>query len=205
MFNQWRSGALMLLISASLSSPAVAQHHMGSTQGMGPGMMQGQSSMPGYGMGYGYGMGMMQGYGPMMGPGMMMGGPMMGGMGMIMGGPMMGGMGMMPCPMQYGNNAGIELTAQQQEQMQAIQEKHWQVHQDHMTSMQQHHARMQSLWQDGKPDNRDILDAHRDMQKLQLEMLEQRLKLQDEMEAILTDEQRESLHRMYKRGYPSSQ
>jgi Spy/CpxP family protein refolding chaperone len=64
---------------------------------------------------------------------------------------------------------------------------------------------MQSLWQDGKADNDKVLDAHRQMQKSQLEMLEQRLKLQQEMEEVLTEEQRKQLWHMQRQLYRGGQ
>lgn len=193
---------LPALLGLAIAAPAGAHQHMmqGNSgnmpgqipgQGTGPGMMYGYGPMMGYGMG-----------GPMMGYGMMHGGPMMGGMGM-------GGMGMMPCPMmggmQYGPGYGLQLDEKQQQKMNQIREKLWQQQQEHMKEMWQHHNEMQQLWQDGRPDNDKILDAHREMQKEQLEMMEQRLKLQKEMEEVLTDEQRQQLWQMQQRIYRGGQ
>jgi Spy/CpxP family protein refolding chaperone len=196
------TAVMALALGLTLSLPAAADHHMqsrngmtyGPGQGMGPGMMQGYGGMMGYGPMMGYGMGMMHG-GPMVGMGMV-------GMGM-------GGMGMMPCPMmgglQGGPNGGVQLDEQQQQKMNRIREKLWQQQQEHMQTMWDHHNRMQSLWQDGKADNDKVLDAHRQMQKSQLEMLEQRLKLQQEMEDVLTEEQRKQLWQMQRQLYRGGQ
>ncbi|GAA0694552.1 hypothetical protein GCM10009104_22560 [Marinobacterium maritimum] len=199
---------LPALLGLALAVPASAHQHMmqgnsenmpaqmqGQGMGMGPGMMYGYGPMMGYGMS-----GPMMGYG--MGMGMMHGGPMMGGMGM-------GGMGMMPCPMmdglQGGPGYGLQLDESQQKKMNAIREKLWQLQQEHMKEMREHHEEMQTLWREGKPDNDKILDAHREMQKDQLEMMEQRLKLQQEMDEVLTDEQRQQLWQMQRRMYRGGQ
>lgn len=205
------AGVASLVLGLALSLPVAADEyeHMQPRQGMhyGPGMMQG------------YGQGMMQGYGPMMGygPGMMHGGPMMGyGMGMMYGGPMMGGMGMggmgyggmgmMPYPMmggQWGSGAGfgLQLDDDQQQKMAQIREKFWKFQQEHMQEMWEQHSEMQKLWLDGAADSDKLLDAYREMQKDQLEMLEERLKLKKEMDAVLTDEQREQLKQMWRGMY----
>ncbi|SEG67273.1 Spy/CpxP family protein refolding chaperone [Marinobacterium lutimaris] len=209
------AGIASLVVGLALSLPVAADEyqHMQPHQGMhyGQGMMQG------------YGQGMMQGYGPMMGyggMGMMHGGPMMAGpgmgygMGMIHGGPMMGygmgmgGMGMMPCPLMVGAQGmpgyGLQLDEAQQEKMSQIREKFWQQQQDQMQEMWEHHSEMQKLWLDGSADNDKILDAHRKMQQDQLKMLEERLNLQKEMDAVLTDEQRQQLKQMRRGMYPGS-
>lgn len=206
------AGVVSLVLGLALSLPAVAEEyqHMQPRQGMhyGQGMMQG------------YGQGMMQGYGPMMGygVGMMHGGPMMAGpgmgygMGMMHGGPMMAGpgmgygMGMMPCPLMGGGQGmpgyGLQLDEDQRQRLAQIREQFWQQHQEQMQEMWEHHSAMQKLWLDGSPDSDKVLDAHRRMQQDQLEMLEERLKLQKEMDAVLTDEQRQQLMQMRRRMYP---
>ncbi len=186
---------LPTLLGLALALPVSAQQHMmqgnpanmpGQAQGMGPGMMYGYGPMMGYGMA-----------GPMTGYGM--------GVGMMHGGPMAGGMGMMPCPMmgglQGGPGSGLQLDEDQQQKLNRIREKLWQQQQEHMQKMWQHHNEMQQLWQNGSPDTDKVLDAHSKMQKDQLEMLEQRLKLQKEMEEVLTDEQRQQMWQMQRRMY----
>ncbi len=186
---------LPALLGLAIAAPVSAHQHMmqqnsanmpGQMQGKGPGMMYGYGPMMGYGMGMG----------------MMHGDPMMGGMGM-------GGMGMMPCPMmgglQGGPEQGLTLDDEQQQKLNHIRQKLWQQQQEHLQKMWQHHGEMQQLWRDGKPDSDKILDAHRKMQKDQLDMLEQRLKLQQEMDEVLTDEQRQQLWQMQRRMYQGGQ
>lgn len=155
-------------------------------QGVGPGMMYGPDSMMGYGMG-----------GPMMGYGMMHGGPMM------------GGMGMTPCSMmgvgQGGYDYGLQLDEKQQEQMNKLCEKRWNLQQEHMKEMWEHHNEMQVLWQDGTPDSDKVLKTHRKMQKEQQELLEEQLKLQKEMEEVLTEEQRQQLRQAWQKMYRGGQ
>ncbi|GAA0792830.1 Spy/CpxP family protein refolding chaperone [Marinobacterium sediminicola] len=194
---------LPALLGLALAIPVSAHNHM---------MQQAPTNMPGPAMAQGMGPGMMYGYGPMMGYGM--GGHMMGyGMGMGgmgMGGMGMGSMGIMPCPMMGGiqggpNTFGLQLDENQQQRMNEIGKKVWQLYQEQMKEMWEHHNEMQQLWQDGKPDNDKLLNAHREMQQEQLEMLEQRLKLQQEMESVLTEEQRQQLWQMHRGMYRGGQ
>ncbi|PSL12518.1 Spy/CpxP family protein refolding chaperone [Marinobacterium halophilum] len=125
-------------------------------------------------------------------------------------GPMMGyGMGMMPCPMmggwQGGPGVGLQLDEAQQKKMNKIQEKFWKLQREQMEEMQEHHVEMQELWRDGTPDSGKVMDLHREMHEEQLELLEERLKLQQEMDHILTEEQRQQLRQMHPGRYPSDQ
>jgi Spy/CpxP family protein refolding chaperone len=139
----------------------------------------------------------MGGYGPMMGYGM--------GMGMMHGGPIMGGMGMMPCPMMGGLKGGagyaVELDEAQQKQMSKIQEQLWQQQQSHMQEMQAHQQEMMKLYQDGQPDSKQLLQAHKQMQERQLKLFEARLKAQDEMNKVLTEEQRQQIWQLQRQMF----
>ena len=190
------------LTAALLSGPISAHDHM---MGSGPGNMPGQGGVPGMMQGYGpmigYGYGHMTGYG-MAGP--MMGGAM--GMGMMPGGYMMCNM---PCPMMggmpYGAAPGFQLNDEQQQKMQQIREQLWQHQQENMQHMWSQQQSMHKLWQNGMPSNEQILDAHRNMQKNQLDMLKLRLEMHEEMQKVLTDEQRQQLREMQKRMYQGGQ
>lgn len=174
---------LAALLGLSLSGALAAQTPMG--MGSGPHMMRQDPGVMGGGP-----------YGPMMGYGM----------GMMQGGPMMGyGMGMMPCPMtnsvQGGPGYGVPLDEAQQKKMNEIREQLWQVQQTHMQEMQAHQQEMMQLYQDGTPDNEHVLQAHKQMQKLQLKMLEARLKAQEDMNKVLTKEQRQQMLQMQRHMY----
>ncbi|MBA4502204.1 Spy/CpxP family protein refolding chaperone [Marinobacterium marinum] len=175
-------GMVSLALALSLPSVASADHHM-PVRGD---MPHGQGMMPGYGPMMGHGMGMMPGYGSMMGYGM----------GMMPGSPMMGGMGMMPCPMAGQGGYGIQLDEQQQMKMKQLHEMFWQQHQGQMQEMWKHHNELQKLMMEDIPDRDKVLDAHRKVQQDQHEMLEETLKLRKEMNAVLTDEQRQQMKQM---------
>jgi len=177
---------LAVLLGLAVAVPAVAHspreqseipHMPGHMQGMGPGMM-------------------MDGYGPMMNQNM----------GMMHPGAMMYGMNMMPCPIPRDfSDSGLKLNEEQQEKMSRIRSQLWQLQQEQMETMWKHHNHMQELWQQGRPDRNKILGAHKELQQQQFKTLEQRLKLQEDMEQLLTDEQRQQLWQMRQRLYSPEQ
>ncbi len=180
--------------------------HMGGFggYGMGPGMMGGYG---GYGMGpgmmggYGMGQGMMGGYG--MGPGMMggygMGPGMMGGYGMgpgMMGG--YGGSGMGAGMMGgYGANMAdaLGLTAEQREKITKIQEtlstKHW----DLMGRIQEQQFKLRELLASEKADDASVGKAYKRVVELRQQMWTAALEVHKQMDAVLTQAQRDQLQR----------
>lgn len=161
-------------IAASLT-PAVAQ-----PQGYGPGMMGGY----GYG-GYGMGPGMMGGYGPGMGqygmgPGMMYG---YGGYGMGPG--MMYGWGP-----RYGTGAGLNLTDEQRQKISKIQRDLRSRQWDLMGKMQDEYARRADA-----PDDAAASKADDQIAALQQQMFTNATAARKQMDAVLTQEQRQQLRR----------
>ena len=140
--------------------------------GMGPGMM-------GYGSGYNMGPGMM-GYGPgyNMGPGMM--GP---GVGYGMGPRMMNG---------YGPQSDLNLTSEQRGKIAKIQDgvrrKHW----DLMGKMQDEQSQMNEQFSSDKRDNAALSKSYQRILDMRREMFDLSLNAQDQIEAVLTKEQREN-------------
>jgi Spy/CpxP family protein refolding chaperone len=142
---------------------------------------------------------------PMMGPGMMGGmgmmgsGMGMGGMGMM--GPGMGDMGMMG----HGDTgammhrhwmhalASLDLSDQQQKQIDQIRFKvrkdHWQT-QGKMIDAQ---AQMRDAWASDTPDPKKVGAAFEAMAKLKREIIETDVAALNQIRQLLTDEQREKL------------
>ncbi len=136
--------------------------------------------------GYGYGMGRwMMGMGRgmmdhgMMGPGMM--------------GPgMMGG---------YGAGPGmLDLTEQQQNKMDQIQEEVRRKHWDLMGKMNAEQMKLQQLYYSGKRDSAAIEAQHKKVYQLQREMDESRMDAQGRMDAVLTKGQKDQLRGGYGPG-----
>jgi Spy/CpxP family protein refolding chaperone len=167
-----------VLVAASIAAslpPAVAQ-----PQGYGPGMMGGY----GYG-GYGMGPGMMGGYGPGpgysgMGPGMMYG---------------YGGYGMGPGMMYgwgpgYGTGAGLNLTDEQRRKISKIQQdlrsKQWGL----MGKIQDEYSRRADAADDATASKADD-----QIVALQQQMLANATAARKQMDAVLTQEQRQQLRR----------
>jgi len=140
--------------------------------GMGPGMMGG----------YGMGPGMMGGYG--MGPGMMGGGQGMG-PGMMMG-PYWG--------------SGLDLTSEQQTQVNKIQDDTRKSHWNLMNEMMNQQAKLRDLNQAPKRNDAAIDSAYKEIGKLQQKMYESSVEAQKRMEAVLTKEQQEKLRTYWRRG-----
>ncbi len=153
----------------------------GAGYGMGPGMMGG-----GYGGGNGYGTGMMSGYGPGygMGPGQLGGGygPDYG-----MGTGMMGG---------YGAGSGLDLTTEQRSKITRIQNdvrrKHWEL----MGKMQDEQAQMNELYYSENRDDAALSASYRKMSDLRHQMFDLSLSARKQIDAVLTQEQRQK----HKRG-----
>jgi len=148
----------------------------GPGSGYGPGMMGGG----------GYGPGMMGGYGPgMMGPGMM------GGYGSGMMGPgMMGGMG-------YGMLYQLNLSTEQWNKVNQIQQDQAKKHWDLAGRMQQEGYKLHQLMRAEKRDNAALVSQHRKMQEMQTLMFQANLETQDKIEGVLTGEQRQQWRRSY--------
>lgn len=169
-------------------------------QGMmrGPGPGYGMGGRGGYGPGWGMGPGMMHGWG--MGPGMMYGPGA--GMGM---GPWMGmGPGMMGA---YGPHRGwgpmgqgraldsLDLEDSQRKQLRELHQQQRRRHWELMGQMHEELDKLHESWGDdsGTRDRAAILAAHKRLADLRQQMLESRLDAADQLDKILTPEQREQL------------
>ncbi len=177
---------LALAVSVAIVSGAVVAHG-GSGSGMGGGQGMMGSGQSGEGM-KGHGQGMMgQGHG-MMGQGH----GMMGGHGMPGQGHGMMGQGMMD---PYVSGV-LGLSADQREQLEEIQREnaaeHWQM----MQEMQQHRHNMMEAYGQDTPDPDEVGDAFSRMMETRRGMIEQRVRMQNRMREVLTDEQRERLGEM---------
>ncbi len=133
-----------------------------------------------FGPDYGMGPGMMGGYG--MGPGMMGGqGP-----GYGMGSGMMGG---------YASRADLNLTAEQRSKIAKIQNdvrrKHW----DLMGKMQDEQAQMNEQYHSDQRDDAPLSKSYRDMSELRQQMFDLSLSARRQIDAVLTQEQRDKLKR----------
>ena len=152
--------------------------------GYGPGMMRGYG---GYGM-HGYGPGMMggcagNGYG-CYGPGMMGGyGPgMMGGYGPGYGPGMMGG--------GYGALASLKLTPEQQDKIFAIQEESHAKNFGTMTKIRSEQYKLAKLYNADKADSKAIAEQQKKVDELRRQVLQSRVEARNQIEAVLTPEQR---------------
>lgn len=185
--NRLLGGLMAAMLVAS--APAVHAQPQGGSGMMGPGMMG--PGMMGGGQGYGYGPGMM-------GPGMMggsgMGPGMMGGYGMGPG--MMGGYGMGPGMMGgYGPLSALNLTDDQRKKVQAIYDdlgkKNWEA----LGKMREDALKLRDLGWSDKRDKQAVLAAYKRMQDLRLQSFQARLDAQEQIEGVLTKEQRDQLRR----------
>ncbi|CAM4004557.1 Spy/CpxP family protein refolding chaperone [Vreelandella rituensis] len=172
--------ALGLAVSFSAGSSVVlAQGMMGGGQG-GQGMHQG---MMGGGQGGGQGMqqGMMGG-GKGMGPGMMQGGmmdmpcPMMGGMD----GMDSAGMGMM-----------LQADPEQREQLRALMEEYRPTQFERMGRLMNLRDEMMAAMHQSRPDPEEVKEIHSRMAELRGEMLVEHIRHRNDMEELLSDEQRQ--------------
>jgi Spy/CpxP family protein refolding chaperone len=57
------------------------------------------------------------------------------------------------------------------------------------------------LYQDGQPDSKQLLQAHKQMQERQQKLFEARLKAQEEMNKVLTEEQRQQMQQMQRQMF----
>jgi Spy/CpxP family protein refolding chaperone len=133
-----------------------------------------------FGPDYGMGSGMMGGYG--MGPGMM-GGQ---GSGYGMGPGMMDG---------YASRADLNLTAEQRSKIAKIRNdvrrKHW----DLMGKMQDEQAQMNEQYNSDQRDDAPLSKSYRDMSELRQQMFDLSLSARRQIDAVLTQEQRDKLKR----------
>lgn len=167
---------------------------------MGPGMMGG--SGPGgqcpYGdcrMGSGgYGQ---RGWGGM-GPGMMWGGGYGMGPGMMHGGGY-GGMGMGPGMM--GPLHMLNLTDEQRDKIEKIQDAEQKKHLDVAGKMFEQQTRLRDLYQEDKPDPKKIGAAYGEIAKLRQQMLETHVQSFNQAQDVLTQEQRDQMKKWRRGGY----
>lgn len=162
----------------------------------------------GYGPGYhmGPGMGMMGGNGPGygMGPGMMGGG--YGGMGMMGGmmgmgpGMMGGGYGMGPGMMGGYGMGMMNLSDDQRAKMNKIvdgeRKQHWAI----MGKMMDEQTKLRDLYSADKPDPKKVGAVYGEIGKLQQQMIETHVQATNQMQDILTKEQREQIRQWHRGG-----
>lgn len=164
--------------------------------GYGPGMMRGYGYGPGSGGG-GYGPGAMGGYGPGMmggygGPGMMggFGGPGMmggfGGPGMMGGGPGLAGL-------LLGRGSPVELTDEQRSRVKQISDGERKQHWALMGKMLDEQTKLRDLLEQATPDPKAVGAAYGSISQLQQQMLESHLQARNELQGLLTPEQREQV------------
>ena len=133
-----------------------------------------------FGPDYGMGPGMMGGYG--------MGRGMMGGQG--------SGYGMGPGMMDgYASRADLNLTAEQRSKIAKIRNdvrrKHW----DLMGKMQDEQAQMNEQYNSDQRDDAPLSKSYRDMSELRQQMFDLSLSARRQIDAVLTQEQRDKLKR----------
>ena len=155
------------VVAAGSANPP--QGNFGPDYGMGPGMMGGYGMgrmMGGYGMGRGMMGGQGSGYG--MGPGMMDG---------------------------YASRADLNLTAEQRSKIAKIRNdvrrKHW----DLMGKMQDEQAQMNEQYNSDQRDDAPLSKSYRDMSELRQQMFDLSLSARRQIDAVLTQEQRDKLKR----------
>ncbi|XKH61637.1 Spy/CpxP family protein refolding chaperone [Halomonas sediminis] len=193
-YKQLIAIALAAGLGIAASGAASAQGMpQGGQGGMGPGMMMGgQGGMgPGMMMGGqgGMGPGMMMGGQGGMGPGMMMGGQ--GGMGP---GMMMGGQGGMGPGMMMGNMAEI-LDEEQLSSLREMRQAHRSTQFERMGEMMNLRDDMMSLMRAERPDPEEVKALHGQMATLRGEMMADKVRMHNQMQDLLTDEQREQMQR----------
>lgn len=109
------------------------------------------------------------------------------GMGMMQGGGigmMSGGTGMMP---------GLDLNAEQQSQMRELRSEHRKQQLTRMGNMLDLRDEMHMLMAEQRPDPEAVQEHHGRMADLQGEMLANRIRLRNEIQDMLTDEQRDQM------------
>ncbi len=132
-----------------------------------------------------------------MGPGMMMGGGQGGmGPGMMMGG---GQGGMMPCPLMGGmgamGGAAAMLDDEQLSTLREMRKAHRSAHFERMGEMMNLREEMLLLMQADRPDSEEVKTLHGQMADLHGEMMADEVRMRNQMQDLLTDEQRERMRR----------
>ena len=169
--------AAALAGATALAIPAIADPQQNGSYGA--------AMIGGYGPGYGMGPGMMGGYGPgMMGPGMMGGY----GHGYGMGPGMVGGMG-------YGMLYQLNLTSEQWNKVNEIQQDQAKKNWDLAGKMQEEAFKLRKLMTAEKRDRAAITSQYKKLQEMRQQMFQARLDAQDKIEGVLTKEQKGQLRR----------
>jgi len=162
---------------------AVMAQGYGPGGGYGPGMMGGGGYGPGMMGGGGYGAGMMGGggYGPGMRGGGGYGPGMMGGHGP--GGGMMG----------FGPLGALDLKDDQRDKIFAIQEEARTKNFGTMTQMRAEQYKMAKMYNAEKADPKLIGEQQKKVDELRRQMIQSRVETRNEIEAVLTPEQKKQL------------
>ncbi len=171
----YRLAACTLALALAGAAPALLAAEQKTTPQGGSGYGAGPGMMGGYGMGHG----MMGGYG--MGHGMM--------------GPM--GRGMMGC---YWTK-DIGLTEEQEDRINKIQDETRRAHWTVMGAMMDQRAKLRDLYSAPKQDTAAIDEANKTAGNLHQQMYEISVEAQKRMQAVLTKEQQEKLHKCWRRGW----
>ena len=166
---------LALALGASGSGIALAQSMPTNQPNQGSGMTGGSGGQGG------------------MGPDMM-GGMMGGGQG-DMGPGMMGG-GMMTCPMMGGAGMGMMrevLDPEQHDEMRALMQEHRPAQFERMGRLMNLREDLMAEMRGERPDPEEVQALHGRMAELHGEMMAERVRLENTMNDLLTDEQRQQL------------
>ncbi len=170
---------LALALGASGSGIALAQSMPTNQPNQGSGMTGGSGGQGD--MGPGMMGGMMSGGQGGMGPGMMKG--------------MMGG-GMMTCPMMGGAGMGMMrevLDPEQHDEMRALMQEHRPAQFERMGRLMNLREDLMAEMRGERPDPEEVQALHGRMAELHGEMMAERVRLENTMNDLLTDEQRQQL------------
>ena len=170
---------LALILGASGSGVALAQSMPTNQPDQGSGMMSGSGGQGD--MGPGMMSGTMGGGQGGMGPGMMKG--------------MMGG-GMMTCPMMGGAGMGMMrevLDPEQHDEMRALMQEHRPAQFERMGRLMNLREDLMAEMRGERPDPEEVQALHGRMAELHGEMMAERVRLENTMNDLLTDEQRQQL------------
>lgn len=144
---------------------------------------------PGYGGGPGYGPGMMGGWGPGYGPGY--------GPGMMGGGPGYGpGGGML--------NA-LNLSDAQRDKIQTIQEEHFQKNWAAMGQMRSEMFKLRRMFNTDKVDANAVAEQQKKVDELRRQMLKSRIESYNQIEGVLTPEQRKQFRQFHPWWLPEAE
>ena len=176
------------MVATALAAVTIGAAAVAQGPGYGPGTMGGG--------GPGYGPGMMGGGGPGYGPGMMGGGPGYGqgyGPGMRGGGGPGYGQGYGP-GRGYGPGASVldslNLTDEQRDKIQALQEENRQKNWATMGQLRTEMFALRRMYYADKVDPNAVAEQQKKVDELQRQMLKSRLESRNQVEALLTPEQR---------------